>query len=102
MAKFRLVDGVWTDIDIKNPLAKMTELLNKTTNRSLVKQWGIWIVVKDPDLGLKVCDSCILCITFRELMRPPAADFSRLEKVFERGRPCSAVTDSAVQCEGGR
>ena len=51
---FRLLDGVWTDVDIKNPLSKMMELLNKTNNRALVQQWGIWIMAKDPGLGLKV------------------------------------------------
>lgn len=51
----RLADGVWTDEDIPHPLARMTDLLNKTTNRALVYHWGVWLTGKDAELGLKVC-----------------------------------------------
>lgn len=50
----RLIDGIWTDEDIRDPLAKMTELLNKTSSREQVQRWGLWLTRKDPDLGLKV------------------------------------------------
>ncbi|KAH8108778.1 hypothetical protein DFH11DRAFT_1710480 [Phellopilus nigrolimitatus] len=50
----KLADGIWSDEDIKDPLAKMTELLNKTSNRALVQRWGLWLTQKDADLGLRL------------------------------------------------
>ena len=58
----RLVDGIWTDEDVEDPLAKMVELLNKTSNRSLIQRWGIWLTKKDADLGLKVPHSWCVAV----------------------------------------
>lgn len=50
----RIADGVWTDEDVRDPLSNMVDLLKKTTNRSLIQRWGLWLTTKDADLGLKV------------------------------------------------
>ncbi|EJC97726.1 uncharacterized protein FOMMEDRAFT_162532 [Fomitiporia mediterranea MF3/22] len=50
----KLADGIWTDEDIKDPLAKMTELLNKTSSREQAQRWGLWLTGKDPEIGLKL------------------------------------------------
>ena len=49
-----MADGVWTDEDIKNPLNNIVELLQKTSNRTLVRRWGLWLTTRNVDLGLKV------------------------------------------------
>ncbi|KAL5523259.1 hypothetical protein ACEPAF_1526 [Sanghuangporus sanghuang] len=73
----KLVDGIWTDEDIRDPLAKMTERLNKTSNREQVQRWGLWLTKRDPDLGLKL-------ITSRDSKRSSPADESALlEKIRE-------------------
>ncbi|THH03162.1 hypothetical protein EW145_g6477 [Phellinidium pouzarii] len=50
----KLADGIWSDEHIKDPLVKMIDLLNKTTNRTLVQHWGLWLTQRDVDMGLKL------------------------------------------------
>ncbi|TDL25106.1 hypothetical protein BD410DRAFT_819897 [Rickenella mellea] len=71
----QLADGVWTDEDISNPLERMVELLQKTSNWSLAQQWGIWLVGKDADLGLK------LLIARDSRRSSKADDVSMLERI---------------------
>ncbi|KAF8591308.1 hypothetical protein K439DRAFT_1402474 [Ramaria rubella] len=49
----RLVEGVWTDEDIQDPLGKMTALLDESRDRTLVQRWGLWLVKQDTATGLK-------------------------------------------------
>ena len=54
MLPFSLVDGIWSDPDIKNPLGNIIELLRKTSDRALAQRWAVWLIGKDEDEGLKV------------------------------------------------
>ncbi len=56
----RIADRVWIEEDIPTPLTDIADLLNKTKDLSLVKTWGLWLVKKDVDLGLKVIIASIL------------------------------------------
>lgn len=35
-------------------MTNISDVLGKTKDRSLVQKWGLWLVKKDADLGLKV------------------------------------------------
>ncbi|KAF9530289.1 hypothetical protein CPB83DRAFT_868731 [Crepidotus variabilis] len=49
-----LVDGKWTDEDIKDPLANILNLLSEKRDKSLSQRWGIWMLKHNPDQGLKL------------------------------------------------
>jgi len=51
---FRLIEGVWIDEDIKDPLLQMVNLLTEKRDRALTQKWGIWLTKRDPEKGLKV------------------------------------------------
>lgn len=59
---YRLVDGQWTDDDIKDPLSNMLTLLTEKRDRALTKRWGIWLTKRDPERALKVYLSCYLTV----------------------------------------
>ncbi|RDB17168.1 Transforming growth factor-beta receptor-associated protein 1 [Hypsizygus marmoreus] len=50
----KLVEGEWTDEDIKDPLSDMMALLNEKRDRSLTQKWGLWLTKRDPENGLKL------------------------------------------------
>lgn len=50
----RLIEGKWTDEDIKDPLSQMINLLAEKRDRTLTQRWGIWLTKLDPEKGLKV------------------------------------------------
>jgi vacuolar protein sorting-associated protein 3 len=49
-----VVEGVYTDEDIKDPISTIISLLNEKRDRALMQKWGIWLVKIDPERGLKV------------------------------------------------
>lgn len=55
----RLVDGEWTDDDIKDPLSQMFDLLVEKRDKTLTQRWGLWITKRDPEKGLKVTFICV-------------------------------------------
>ena len=49
----RLVDGQWSDDDIKDPQTQMIALLSEKRDRALTQRWGLWLTKRDPESGLK-------------------------------------------------
>jgi len=54
LSEFRLIDGEWTDETINDPLSEMVNLLVEKRDRTLSQQWGIWLVKRNQERGLKV------------------------------------------------
>ncbi|KAF8064149.1 hypothetical protein FPV67DRAFT_1503662 [Lyophyllum atratum] len=50
----KLIDGEWTDEDIKDPLSDMITLLTEKRDRALTQRWGLWLIKRDPERGLKL------------------------------------------------
>jgi hypothetical protein len=50
----RLIDGEWMDTEIKDPVSDMVALLTEKKDRVLICQWGVWLMKRDPERGLKV------------------------------------------------
>ncbi|KJA17616.1 hypothetical protein HYPSUDRAFT_46248 [Hypholoma sublateritium FD-334 SS-4] len=50
----KLIEGQWTDDDIKDPLSQMINLLAEKRDRALTQQWGLWLTKLDPESGLKL------------------------------------------------
>ncbi|KAF5369852.1 hypothetical protein D9758_001393 [Tetrapyrgos nigripes] len=50
----KLVDGEWTEEDIKDPIANIVSLLTEKKDRSLNQKWGLWLTKRDPERGLKL------------------------------------------------
>ncbi|KAJ7285781.1 hypothetical protein C8J57DRAFT_1285778 [Mycena rebaudengoi] len=50
----KLVEGEWTDDDIKNPTEDMMLLLTNSKNRALVQRWGLWFTRRDPERGIRL------------------------------------------------
>ncbi|KDR79882.1 hypothetical protein GALMADRAFT_61975 [Galerina marginata CBS 339.88] len=50
----RLIDGEWTDDDIKDPASQMFNLLTEKRDRMLTQRWGVWLTKRDPERGLKL------------------------------------------------
>lgn len=51
----RIVEGEWSEQDIKDPIDDMITLLTEKKDRALTQKWGIWLTKQDPERGLKVC-----------------------------------------------
>ncbi|KAG5651342.1 hypothetical protein H0H81_009030 [Sphagnurus paluster] len=49
----KLIDGEWTDEDIKDPLSDMIKLLTEKRDRTLTQHWGLWITKRDAERGLQ-------------------------------------------------
>ncbi|PPQ74920.1 hypothetical protein CVT26_011356 [Gymnopilus dilepis] len=49
-----LIDGKWSDEDIKDPVAQMVNLLTERRDRALTQRWGVWLTKRDMDNGLKL------------------------------------------------
>ena len=54
VVSFSLIEGQWSDDDIKDPLSQMINLLAEKRDRALTQRWGLWLTKLDPDNGLKV------------------------------------------------
>ena len=52
----KLVDGEWTDSQVQDPLTRIFELLSGKRDRSPIQRWVPWLVRKDSDRALKVCE----------------------------------------------
>jgi hypothetical protein len=50
----RLIDGEWMDAEIKDPVSDMITLLVEKNDRALIRQWGVWLMKRDSERGLKV------------------------------------------------
>ncbi|KAF8155687.1 hypothetical protein B0H34DRAFT_714373 [Crassisporium funariophilum] len=50
----KLIEGQWTDDDIKDPQSQMIALLAEKRDRPLTQRWGIWLTKRDPERGLKL------------------------------------------------
>jgi hypothetical protein len=50
---FRLIDGQWSDDDVKDPQTQMIALLSEKRDRALTQRWGLWLTKRDPESGLK-------------------------------------------------
>lgn len=50
----KLVDGEWMHEDIKDPLSDMIRLLNEKKDTALIRKWGVWLLKRDPERGLKL------------------------------------------------
>ena len=50
----RLIGGIWTDEDIRDPISLMTDLLQKSSDRSLLQKWSLWILERDSKAGLQL------------------------------------------------
>lgn len=49
----RLIDGQWSDNDIKDPKTQMIALLSEKRDKALTQRWGLWLTKRDPESGLK-------------------------------------------------
>lgn len=63
--------------DIKDPLSDMIRLLNEKKDTALIRKWGVWLLKRDPERGLKVHFhspvepvSCILIGSYDEAPHP--------------------------------
>ncbi|KAF8212185.1 hypothetical protein K438DRAFT_1957954 [Mycena galopus ATCC 62051] len=50
----KLVEGEWTDDDIKDPIEDMLQLLTNSKNRVLTQKWGLWLTRRDPERGIRL------------------------------------------------
>ncbi|GJJ14976.1 hypothetical protein Clacol_009246 [Clathrus columnatus] len=50
----KVADGQWTEEDIQDPLGKMINLLSEVKERELIQKWGLWLVQRVPEAGLKL------------------------------------------------
>ncbi|KAJ6547615.1 hypothetical protein B0H19DRAFT_1075416 [Mycena capillaripes] len=75
----KLVEGEWTDDDIKDPIAEILNLLNNSKNRLLTQKWGLWLTRRDPERGIQ------LLMPRETGKRPqrPDDDLSLLEQIRE-------------------
>ncbi|KZO91652.1 hypothetical protein CALVIDRAFT_340783 [Calocera viscosa TUFC12733] len=53
-ALVNIADGVWEEDDVPNPIARVAELVQISRNRDVVQKYGLWLLRKDPALGLKL------------------------------------------------
>ncbi|KZT59571.1 hypothetical protein CALCODRAFT_493514 [Calocera cornea HHB12733] len=53
-ALVNIVDGVWEEDDVPNPVAKVAELVQASRDRDVVQKYGLWLLRTDPVLGLKL------------------------------------------------
>ncbi|KAJ7046834.1 hypothetical protein C8F04DRAFT_1061878 [Mycena alexandri] len=75
----KLVEGEWTDDDIRDPIEEIMNLLNSSKNRPLIQKWGLWLTRRDPERGIK------LLMPRESGKRPhrPEDDLSLLEQIRE-------------------
>ncbi|KAF4618694.1 hypothetical protein D9613_009798 [Agrocybe pediades] len=50
----KLIDGEWTDDDIKDPLSQMVNIVTEKRDRALTQRWGLWVTRRNPETGLKL------------------------------------------------
>ncbi|KAJ7109430.1 hypothetical protein C8R44DRAFT_802494 [Mycena epipterygia] len=50
----KLVEGEWTDDDIRDPIEDMLSLLTNSKNRALTQKWGLWLTRRDPERGIRL------------------------------------------------
>ncbi|PPQ88786.1 hypothetical protein CVT25_010472 [Psilocybe cyanescens] len=75
----KLVDGKWTDEDIKDPLGQMVNLLTDKRDRALTQQWGLWITKRNPEMGLKL----LMPRDAGKKRERPEEDIAMLEQIQE-------------------
>ncbi|KAG2008787.1 hypothetical protein CC2G_014181 [Coprinopsis cinerea AmutBmut pab1-1] len=50
----KIVDGVWTDPDIPDPLLQMVSLLMDKRDKALTHKWGIWLLKRDQEAAIRL------------------------------------------------
>ncbi|KAJ7598879.1 hypothetical protein C8J56DRAFT_1157947 [Mycena floridula] len=50
----KIIDGEWTDEDIKDPITNMVSLLTEKKDRALTQTWAIWLTNRAPETALKL------------------------------------------------
>jgi len=50
----KLIDGQWSDDNIKDPKKQMIVLLSEKRDKALTQRWAIWLIKRDPESVLKV------------------------------------------------
>lgn len=94
----RLIDGEWTDEDVKDPLSSMFTLLSEKRDRKLTQQWGIWLIKRDPERALKVLSP--IRIVFRLLLTYAiAADITGHRKTERQARRRPGNASTNTRCE---
>lgn len=56
----RVADGEWRDPTVKEPITRITTMLQDLKDRTLVEKYALWLLQKDPDAGLKVREAILL------------------------------------------
>ncbi|KAH9478601.1 Transforming growth factor-beta receptor-associated protein 1 [Psilocybe cubensis] len=82
----KLVDGEWSDDDIKDPLGQMVNLLTEKRDRALTQQWGLWITKRNPDMGLKL----LMPRDIGKRREKPEEDIALLEEI-QKADPAAGV-----------
>ena len=65
----RVADGEWRDPTVKEPIARITAMLQILTDRALVEKYALWLLQKDPDAGLRVREAIPLASVRFSLFR---------------------------------
>lgn len=50
----RLIDGKLSDKSVEDSLFQMVNLLQEKRDRALSQHWGLWLLKRSPEHGLKV------------------------------------------------
>ncbi|KIM35684.1 hypothetical protein M413DRAFT_326838 [Hebeloma cylindrosporum] len=75
----KIIEGQWSDEDIKDPLSQMITMLTEKRDKALTQRWGIWLTKIDPEKGLKL-------LTIRDTGKRrerPEEDLALLEQIQE-------------------
>ncbi|KZP18157.1 hypothetical protein FIBSPDRAFT_933616 [Athelia psychrophila] len=75
----KLVDGEWSDTDIKDPLSDIITFVTEKRDKKLTQQWGIWLTKRDPVRAMKL-------LTSRDTSKrrdKPEDDLAMLQQVRE-------------------
>ncbi|KAF9479756.1 hypothetical protein BDN70DRAFT_906111 [Pholiota conissans] len=75
----KLIEGKYSDEDIKDPLSQMIDLLNEKKDRALTQRWGLWLTKLDPDKGLKL----LMPKDAGKRRERPEDDVALLDQIYE-------------------
>ncbi|KAF8812135.1 hypothetical protein BYT27DRAFT_7252199 [Phlegmacium glaucopus] len=82
----KLIDGQWSDEDIKDPQSQMVALLSEKRDRALTQRWAIWLTKRDPETGLKL----LMPRDTGKRKERPEEDIALLEQIQD-ANPTAAV-----------
>ncbi|KAF8878476.1 hypothetical protein CPB84DRAFT_1817502 [Gymnopilus junonius] len=75
----KLIDGEWSDEDIKDPTSQLVNLLTEKRDRALIQRWGVWLTKRDPKYGLKL----LMPRDTGKRREKPEEDIALLEQIQE-------------------